>query len=127
MIDIVLIEDNPADVEYTREVLGSWGVEHRLEVVMDGEEGLGRLLEGAAPQLVLLDLNLPRLSGTDILRTVRAHPERGDLPVVVLATSEAERDIIESERLEADGYLAKPISIDELEFTWFRIARKEHR
>lgn len=128
MLDVLLIEDNPADAEYTADVLAGWEVEHRLTVAHDGEEGLDRLLGGDAPGLVLLDLNLPRLSGVEVLRRVRASEALSAVSVIVLATSDAERDVLESQRLAADGYMTKPISLDELQFLWFRLrARAEHR
>ena len=120
MLDVLLIEDNPADVEFTSEVLASWEVDHRLTVARDGEEGLAKLTEGDTPDLVLLDLNLPRLSGVEILRRVRENAELSAVPIIVLATSDAERDVLESQRLAADGYMAKPISVDELQYVYFR-------
>lgn len=128
MLEILLIEDNPTDAEFTIDALSAWEVEHRVEVATDGESGLDRLLDGDVPDLVLLDLNLPRLSGTELLARVREEERLRALPVIVLATSDAERDVLESQRLQADGYIAKPISLAELRFAWYRLAgRAEHR
>ena len=125
MLEILLIEDNPADAEYTAEVLAGWPVEHRLEVAADGEQGLERLLTGDPAGLVLLDLNLPRLAGTDVLRRVREEPSLSGVRVIVLATSDADRDVLESQRLEADGYMSKPINLDELEYLYYRLLLRE--
>lgn len=128
MLDILLIEDSPADAEYTAEVLSGWEVEHRLDIAPDGEQGLERLLGEDPPRLVLLDLNLPRLSGTDVLRRIREEASLDAVSVIVLATSDADRDVLESQRLHADGYMAKPISLVELGFLYYRtLARDEQR
>ena len=127
MLEILLIEDNPADAEFTADILAGWEVEHRLEVATDGEQGLARLLGGDPPRLVLLDLNLPRLSGTDVLQRIREESSLDSVSVFVLATSDADRDVLESHRLHADGYMSKPISLDELGYLYFRLAREEHR
>lgn len=127
MLDILLIEDDPADADYTAAELAKWEIEHRVEVATDGEEGLGRLLDGPRPDLVLLDLNLPRLSGVEILRRVRLEDRLRDLCVIVLATSDTERDVLESERLEADGYITKPIAADELQYHYYRLAANRER
>ena len=121
MLQILLIEDNPADVDYTCAALEGWNVPHRVETVHNGEDGLDRLLRGPLPDLVLLDLNLPRLSGAEILCRVREHEPARDLRVIVLATSDAERDVIESQRLTADGYITKPLSVEELSFHYYRL------
>lgn len=127
MLEILLIEDNPADAEYTGEVLAGWEVEHHLEVADDGEKGVERLRREPRPDLVLLDLNLPRLSGTDVLRHIREDDTLDGVQVIVLATSDAERDVLESERLHADGYMSKPINLDELSFLYFRLVARAER
>lgn len=127
MLEILLIEDNPTDAEYTVAELSGWDIEHRVEVLTDGEEGLDRLIDGPRPDLVLLDLNLPRVSGVEVLRRVRLEDRLHDLCVIVLATSDAERDVLESERLEADGYITKPIAADELQYHYYRVAANRDR
>jgi len=127
VLDVLLIEDNPADAEYTADVLAGWSVEHSLRVAGDGEQGLELLDAGDPPGLVLLDLNLPRVPGVEVLRHMRTDDRLRDVSVIVLATSDAERDVVESERLEADGYVTKPISLDELDFAYFRLVRRARR
>ena len=127
MLEILLIEDNPADAEYTAEILAGSDIEHTLDVASDGEQGLERLLGEDPPRLVLLDLNLPRLSGTDILRRIRREQKLNDVSVFVLATSDADRDVLESERLHADGYMSKPINLPEFEYLYYRLMMRQER
>lgn len=111
---ILLIEDNPDDVELTLRALERNNIRNEVVVASDGEEALRHLLpvDGTAPlrpALILLDVNLPKLSGLDVLRRIRSDHQTAALPVVVLTTSNEERDIIESYRLFANSYVRKPV------------------
>ena len=118
-VEILLVEDNPADVRLTREVLENGDDSTRLRVVRDGEEAMaflrreGEYAECARPNLVLLDLNLPKKDGREVLEEVKADSELCRIPVVVLTTSAAEADISRSYELQANCYITKPVDLDE--------------
>jgi CheY-like chemotaxis protein len=119
VVELLLVEDNPGDVELTRESLDEAKVRNRLSVVSDGVEALAFLRrEGAyrdapRPDLVLLDLNLPRMDGREVLAEIKADPVLRTIPTVVLTTSEAERDILAAYRLHANAYIVKPVDLDQ--------------
>jgi CheY-like chemotaxis protein len=119
VVELLLVEDNPGDVELTREALDEAKVRNRLNVVSDGVEALAFLRrEGAyraapRPDLVLLDLNLPRMDGREVLAEIKADPVLRTIPTVVLTTSEAERDILAAYRLHANAYIVKPVDLDQ--------------
>lgn len=110
---ILLVEDNPDDIALTSRALKQNNIRNELFIASDGEEALRYLLseEGAAtpPVLILLDLNLPKLSGLDVLRRIRSDSRTRFVPVVVLTTSNEERDIVESYQLGANSYVRKPV------------------
>jgi two-component system response regulator len=111
---ILLIEDNPDDVKLTVRALQQNNIRNAIVVAADGQEALDHLQPpagavGLRPALILLDINLPKLSGLDVLRQIRADPGTRPLPVVVLTTSNEERDIVESYRLGANSYIRKPV------------------
>jgi chemotaxis family two-component system response regulator Rcp1 len=114
-IQILLVEDNPADVRLTVEALRAAGVENHLQVAGDGVEALlvlrrqGVHAGAARPDLVLLDLNLPRKNGREVLAEVKRDPDLRRIPVVVLTTSAAEEDVAESYALHANCYVVKPV------------------
>ena len=118
-LEILLVEDNPGDVRLTQEALKETKKPHRLSVVRDGIEALAFLRKegeyrGAAnPALVLLDLNLPRKDGREVLGEMRRDPALRDIPVIVLTASQADRDMLESGNLNAN-YINKPPAADEL-------------
>ena len=118
-IEILLVEDNPGDVRLTQEALGEAKVRNNLAVARDGVEALAYLrreppfAEAARPDLILLDLNLPRKDGRDVLAEIKADPDLRRLPVVVLTTSSAEKDILESYNLYANCYITKPVDLDQ--------------
>ena len=135
-IQILLVEDSPGDVRLTQEVLRNARIANDLHVVGDGEEAMAFLRrEGEhagkpRPDLVLLDLNLPRKDGREVLGEISADPDLRTLPVIVLTTSEAERDILRSYELSANAYITKPIDLGELiavvrsiETFWLSIVR----
>lgn len=112
---ILVVDDNPGDLELTQEALAESGVPHLLDVAHDGEEALAFLRRegehGAArrPDLVLLDLNLPRIHGREVLAALRADPELRRMPVVFFTSSSAADDIAEIFELGANAYVAKPV------------------
>jgi CheY-like chemotaxis protein len=112
--EVLLVEDNPGDVVLTREALRDSGLPLRLSVASDGEAALARLRRQGAfagerlPDLVLLDLNLPRLSGREVLAAVKADARLRRIPVVVLTSSEAETDVAAGYDLHANCYVVKP-------------------
>jgi CheY-like chemotaxis protein len=118
-IEVLLVEDDPGDVLLTREAFEHNKVSNRLHVVNDGEQAMDFLRgEGAytdvpRPDLVLLDLNLPRKDGREVLGEMKEDPELRVIPVVILTTSEAEEDIVRSYRLHANAYVSKPVDFDQ--------------
>ena len=117
-IEVLLVEDDPGDVVMTREALAESKVMNELHVVSDGEAALrflrqeGEFTEAPRPGLVLLDLNLPRLDGREVLAAVKSDPGLRRIPVVVLTTSQAEEDILRSYDLHANAYISKPVDFD---------------
>jgi len=118
---LMLVEDSPADVRLAQEVFRDAGFRHRLHVARDGEQALRMLRrEGEharlpLPDLVLLDLNLPRRDGREVLREVKADPRLRQIPVLILSTSKAERDVVECYQSHANAYLVKPVDLEEFE------------
>ncbi|MBF0660356.1 MULTISPECIES: response regulator [unclassified Rhodococcus (in: high G+C Gram-positive bacteria)] len=118
-IDVLLVEDDPGDELMTREAFEDNKIGNTLHVVRDGEEALDFLYrrgahEGAPrPDLVLLDLNLPKYDGRQVLEKIKSDPDLTDIPVVVLTTSAAEEDILRSYKLHANAYVTKPVDLDQ--------------
>lgn len=110
----LLIDDNKDDAELTREALSEAAPAVSLTWAPDGIEAMRLLRDGLRPDLVLLDLNMPRMDGRETLQQIKADPDLSTLPVVILTTSDAERDIAESYRSRATAYLVKPVVIDDL-------------
>ena len=113
--DILLVEDNPGDVRLTKEALKEGKISNTLHVVVDGVEALdflyqrGEHTDVPRPDIVLLDLNLPRKNGQEVLEEVKADRELSHIPIIVLTSSEAEEDIVKSYERHANAYLTKPI------------------
>jgi CheY-like chemotaxis protein len=115
LISILLVEDDPGDVLLIREAFSDYKVGNLLHVVSDGVEamrfvrGEGDQAEHERPDLVLLDLNLPRKSGIEVLTEIKSDPELSTIPVIVLTTSESEEDVMRSYRSHANAYITKPV------------------
>ncbi|MCX6081965.1 MAG: response regulator [Chloroflexi bacterium] len=118
-IEILMIEDNPGDVRLTREVLGEASVHNSLVAVKDGEEAMnylykrGSFADAARPDLILLDLNLPKMSGLEILQKIKSDKDLRSIPVVILTSSQAEHDILAGYDAYANAYITKPVSLDQ--------------
>jgi two-component system, chemotaxis family, response regulator Rcp1 len=118
-IEILLVEDNPGDVRLTVEGLKEGKVRNNLHVARDGVEALeflrheGQYANAVRPDLILLDLNLPRKDGREVLTEIKADPRLKTIPVVVLTTSRAEQDILHSYELQANCYITKPVDLDQ--------------
>jgi CheY-like chemotaxis protein len=118
VVDVLLVEDDPGDVVLIREAFEFNKVHNTLHVASDGVEALDFLYQRNAhagaprPDLVLLDLNLPRKDGREVLEEVKADPHLRTIPIVVLTTSEAEEDILRSYDLHANAYVTKPVDFD---------------
>ena len=115
-VEILLVEDNPADVRLTLEALKDARVPNRLHVARDGVEALRMLKDDTGtvprPDLILLDLNLPRKDGREVLQEIKQDEALRHIPVVILSTSQAEQDILQSYRLRANAFITKPVEID---------------
>ena len=135
-IEILLVEDNPGDVRLTQEVLKDGRIKNTLRVVGDGVEALeflhreGLHADAKTPDLILLDLNLPRMSGREVLAEIKSDPDLHRIPIVVLTTSAAETDILTSYDLHANCYITKPVDLDQfvkvvrsIEDFWLAIVR----
>lgn len=117
-IEVLLVEDDPGDVLLIREAFEFNKVHNNLHVVSDGEQALaflrkeGEHADARRPDLVLLDLNLPRKDGREVLAEVKQDPELRTIPIVVLTTSEAEEDVLKSYQLHANAYVTKPVDFE---------------
>ncbi|MDX1674848.1 MAG: response regulator [Longimicrobiales bacterium] len=118
-VEILLVEDNPGDIDLTLEALEEARVSNTVEVVEDGVEALrylrqeGPYTDASPPDLVLLDLNLPRKDGREVLEEIKADPSLRRIPVVVLTTSDSEKDVLESYERHAAAYIVKPVNFDQ--------------
>jgi CheY-like chemotaxis protein len=119
-IEVLLVEDSPADVRFFREALHLAGVRHHLSIVTNGEEALAFLRKEVPyrgtprPEVIVLDLKLPRVSGHAVLGAIKLDPDLRSIPIVVLTSSHAARDQERSYDLDADHYVTKPIGLDVL-------------
>jgi two-component system response regulator len=112
-IDILLVEDNPNDAELTQRAFRKNEAGVRLAIVRDGVEALEYLFGGKPqPKVVLLDLKLPKIDGIEVLRRIRADERTRTIPVVVLTSSQEERDIVECYKLGANSYVVKPVEFE---------------
>ncbi len=135
-IDILLVEDNPGDVRLTREALKEGKVLNNLMVAQDGMEALallkreGEFANVVRPDIILLDLNLPKMDGREVLAEIKIDPSLRRIPVVILTTSKAEEDILKTYDLHANCYITKPVDLDQfitvvksIEDFWFTIVK----
>ena len=119
LISVLLVEDDPGDVLLIREAFEDHKVGNMLSVVSDGVEamryvrGEGEHAGAARPDLILLDLNLPRKSGIEVLEEIKNDPQLSTIPIVVLTTSEAEEDILGAYKLHANAYITKPVDFEQ--------------
>jgi CheY-like chemotaxis protein len=117
-VDVLLVEDDEGDVLMTREAFEFYKIRNPLHVVTDGEQALqflrrtGPFAEAPRPGLILLDVNLPRLNGLEVLAELKQDPELLPIPVVMLTTSKAEEDILRSYKLHANAYVSKPVDFE---------------
>jgi CheY-like chemotaxis protein len=117
VINVLLVEDDPGDVLMTREAFEEY-LNNRLDVVSDGSEALaylrreGEYTDAPRPDLILLDLNLPRRDGREVLAEVKADENLRTIPVIVLTTSQADEDVLKSYQLHANAYVTKPVDFD---------------
>ncbi|MFB4419933.1 response regulator [Streptomyces sp. QL37] len=118
-IEVLLVEDDPGDELMTREAFEDNKIRNTLHVVRDGQEALdflyrqGEYADAPRPDLVLLDLNLPKYDGRQVLERIKTDPELALIPVVVLTTSSAEEDILRSYKLHANAYVTKPVDLEQ--------------
>jgi CheY-like chemotaxis protein len=126
LFNILLVEDNPADVRLTQEALKNGKIQHQLQVVEDGVDALALLRRQAPythamrPDIILLDLNLPRKDGREVLAEIKADPDLRSIPVIILTTSQADEDILKTYNLHANGYIVKPVDLEQ----FFRIIKQ---
>ena len=136
LIEILLVEDNPADVRLTREALKEGIIVNNLSVVHDGVDAMaflrrqGKYALAPRPDIILLDLNLPKKDGREVLAELKEDPNLRRIPVVVLTTSKAEQDILKAYDLHANCYVTKPLDLDEfmilvrsIEEFWLAVVR----
>ena len=118
IVDVLLVEDDPGDILMTREAFQQHKIQNKLHVVTDGEQALdflrrtGNYAKAPRPGLILLDLNLPRRDGLEVLAELKQDPVLRVIPVVILTTSQAEEDILRSYSLHANAYVSKPVDFE---------------
>ena len=135
-IRVLLVEDNPGDADLTRDSLESGKLMLHVDVAADGEEALdyllrkGRHAAAALPDLIILDINLPKMDGHQVLAELRGHQHLSTIPVVMLTSSDSERDITQSYELGANYYVSKPLDLAafqsimrSIEGFWFTVAK----
>lgn len=136
VVQILLVEDNPGDIRLTMEALKDSPHRNQLHVAKDGVEAIeflrkrGKYLSAPTPDLILLDLNLPRKDGREVLSEIKTDENLKMIPVVILTTSEAEQDIIKSYKLHANCFITKPADLDDfiyairqIENFWFSVVK----
>ena len=140
LFNILLVEDNPGDVRLTQEAFKESKFVYKLYVVNDGEEALEFLYKKQkfrnvpTPDIILLDLNLPKIHGTEVLKEIKNNPELKIIPVIILTTSEADEDILKTYQLYANSYITKPVEfqkflnvVRKVEEYWLSIVKLPRR
>ena len=135
-IEVLLVDDDPGDVDLTKEVLNLAKVKISLSVVEDGVEALaylrkeGRFKDAVRPDLVLLDLNMPKKDGRETLEEIKADPALRSIPVVILTTSSADEDVVRTYTSGASCYITKPVGLEQfqkvveaIEYFWFTVVK----
>ncbi|MBP8917783.1 MAG: response regulator [Chitinophagales bacterium] len=135
-MQILLVEDNPGDIRLTQEALKEGSIKNVLNVVKDGVEALdylkkkGKFMNNPTPDIILLDLNLPRKDGREVLAEIKADEYLKLIPVIILTTSDADQDIIRSYKLHANCFITKPVDLDQfifiirqIETFWFTVVK----
>jgi CheY-like chemotaxis protein len=135
-VEVLLVEDNPPDVRLTVEAMKEAKIRNNLSVVSDGVKAMaflrreGVYARAPRPDLILLDLNLPRKDGREVLREIKGDESLRHIPVVVLTTSRAEPDVLRSYRLQANAYVTKPVDLDQfltivrsIEHFWLEVVK----
>ncbi len=135
-VNILLVEDNPADVLLTAEALREGGVSHELNVVNNGADAIsyvrsrGKYSDSVLPDIIFLDINLPKKNGFEVLAELKEDPELKRIPVIILTTSSAKQDISKAYDLHANCYIVKPVELDDffgilksIEDFWFTIVK----
>jgi CheY-like chemotaxis protein len=118
VVDVLLVEDDPGDILMTQEAFADHKVHNRLHVVSDGVEAMaflrkeGSYADVPSPDLILLDLNLPKMDGREVLAAIKEDEKLRSIPVVILTTSEAEEDVLRSYSLHANAYVTKPVDFE---------------
>jgi CheY-like chemotaxis protein len=119
MVEILLVEDNPGDIRLIKEVFKDAKLHNNLQVALDGDEAMkmlrqeGEYFKAPRPDLILLDLNLPKKNGREVLKEIKEDESFKCIPVVILTTSNAEEDLIETYKRDANCYITKPVDLDE--------------
>jgi len=139
-INILLVEDNPGDVDLAKDALDQFKTPHTLHIASDGalaleflfafERGAGSLPDPIVPDLILLDLNLPKIDGREVLATIKKHERLGQIPVIILTSSNAEHDLLQAYRSHANCFLTKPVDLElffamfeEIERFWLQLVK----
>src|SRR3989304_2196312 len=136
MVEILMVEDNPADVRLTREAFKDAKVLNHMNIVVDGEEAMaflrqeGKYADAPRPDLILLDLNLPKKDGREVLAEIKKDPELKRIPIVVLTTSDDEKDVFKAYDLHVNAYVTKPVDlhqfmkvVEAVEDFWLTVVR----
>jgi len=139
-VDILLVEDNPGDIRLTQEAFKAGKVLNNLFSVQDGIEALeflrraGKYAAAPRPDIILLDLNLPRMDGRELLAEIKTDPDLKRIPMVILTTSKAEEDVLRTYNLHANCYIAKPVDllqfiqvVQTMEDFWFTVVKLPDR
>jgi chemotaxis family two-component system response regulator Rcp1 len=139
-VEILLVEDNPGDIRLIVEVLKDGKIPNHLSVVEDGEQALAYLhrkgvyQDAIVPDIILLDLNLPKINGNEVLAEIKKDPLLKHIPVIILTTSEAEQDILKAYDLHANCYITKPVNLEQfltvvrsIEDFWLSIVKLPRR